>query len=194
MTGMDALTHAVESYIGRSNTEETASYAKEAVRLIFDNLEASYDNGHNLKARCEMQRAAFKAGLAFTRAYVGNIHAIAHTLGGYYNVPHGWANAVIMPHVLEYYGTAVHKPLSELADAAGITQQSGEEQDKAATFIEAIRRMNEKMDIPEKVEEIEDEDVPGMIENAYREANPLYPVPVIFDRSDFEHIYNGIRK
>ncbi|KIH71323.1 iron-containing alcohol dehydrogenase [Salinicoccus roseus] len=194
MTGMDALTHAVEAYIGRSNTKATASYAKEAVRLVFDNLEASHNNGHDLKARREMQQAAFKAGLAFTRAYVGNIHAIAHTLGGHYNVPHGWANAVIMPHVLGYYGAAVHKPLSELADVAGIGLPTETEAVKAAAFIAAIRKMNEKMGIPEKVEGIKGEDIPGMIEKAYREANPLYPVPVIFDRSDFEHIYNEIRK
>lgn len=193
-TGMDALTHAVEAYIGKSNTRETEAYAKEAVALIFDNLEAAYDNGHDLKAREGMQQAAFKAGLAFTRAYVGNIHAIAHTLGGFYNIPHGLANAVIMPHVLEYYGSAVHKPLSELADIAGVGRRTDTEERKAAAFIEAIRMVNKKMGIPERIEGIKERDIPDMVENAYHEANPLYPVPVIFDKSDFEHIYREIRK
>ena len=194
MTGMDALTHAVESYIGRSSTRQTEAYAKEAVALIFGNLEAAYDNGRDLKAREGMQQAALKAGLAFTRAYVGNIHAIAHTLGGFYNVPHGLANAVIMPHVLEYYGSAVHKPLSELADIAGVGCLTDTEQMKAAKFIGAVRRMNEKMGVPDRIEGIKERDIPDMVENAYHEANPLYPVPVIFDKSDFENIYHEIRK
>ncbi|WP_342665369.1 iron-containing alcohol dehydrogenase [Salinicoccus luteus] len=194
MTGMDALTHAVESYIGRSSTRQTEAYAKEAVALIFGNLEAAYDNGHDLQAREGMQQAALKAGLAFTRAYVGNIHAIAHTLGGFYNIPHGLANAVIMPHVLEYYGNAVHKPLSELADIARVGCLTDTEQMKAAAFIGAVRRLNEKMGLPDRIEGIKERDIPDMVENAYHEANPLYPVPVIFDRSDFENIYHEIRK
>lgn len=115
-TGIDALTHAVEAYIGRSNTKETTQWSIDAVKLIFDNLYESYSNGTNLTARTNMQEAAYLAGMAFTRAYVGYVHAIAHTLGGFYSVPHGLANAIILPYVLEYYGDSVHKPLAELAD------------------------------------------------------------------------------
>ena len=88
-TGMDALTHAVEAYIGGSNTKATRKEAKEAVLLIKNNLLKSYQNPTDLEARNNMQIASYKAGLAFTRAYVGYVHAIAHTLGGMYGVPHG---------------------------------------------------------------------------------------------------------
>jgi len=111
-TGMDALCHAVEAYIGRSNTRETREMAKNTVSLVFDNLLTAYNDGTNLTARSNMQRAAYFGGIAFTRAYVGNIHAVAHTLGGMYGTAHGLANAVIMPYILDDYGEDVYKPLS----------------------------------------------------------------------------------
>ncbi|MGN7408442.1 iron-containing alcohol dehydrogenase [Sporosarcina sp. SAFN-010] len=188
-TGMDALTHAVEAYIGRSNTPQTKQWSREATQLIFENLYEAYQNGNNIKARANMQRASFLAGRAFTRAYVGYIHAIAHTLGGFYNVPHGLANAVIMPHVLEYYGKVVHKPLAELADIAGITDSSDSEEVKCKKFIEALRQMNKKMDIPETISGIETTDIPLMVDRAYKEANPLYPVPRILNKKDLETLY-----
>ncbi|MDR2090884.1 MAG: iron-containing alcohol dehydrogenase [Clostridiales bacterium] len=191
-TGMDALCHAVEAYIGHSNTKQTEEYAIEAAKLIFDNLIKAYKNGGDLGARRNMQVAAFKAGVAFTRAYVGNIHAIAHTLGGFYNTPHGLANAVVMPYVLTEYGESAHKRLAELADAVGLT--GGSDAEKAAAFIEAIKDMNAAMNIPDKIEGIKDEDIDAMIENAFKEANPLYPVPKIFTREDFKKIYKAVQK
>ncbi|REB07124.1 iron-containing alcohol dehydrogenase [Sporosarcina sp. BI001-red] len=188
-TGMDALTHAVEAYIGRSNTPQTKQWSREATKLIFENLYEAYENGKNIKARANMQRASFLAGRAFTRAYVGYIHAIAHTLGGFYNVPHGLANAVIMPHVLEYYGDAVHKPLAELADIAGITGPSDSEEVKCKKFIEAVRQMNKQMDIPETISGIQTTDIPLMVDRAYKEANPLYPVPRILNKKDLNTLY-----
>lgn len=188
-TGMDALTHAVEAYIGRSNTPQTKQWSQEATKLIFENLYEAYENGNNLAARAKMQRASFLAGRAFTRAYVGYIHAIAHTLGGFYNVPHGLANAVIMPHVLEYYGEAVHKPLAELADLTGITDTTDSDKVKCKKFIEAIRQMNEKMDIPQTISNIKTSDIPLMADRAYKEANPLYPVPRILNKKDLETLY-----
>ncbi|MGG0644557.1 iron-containing alcohol dehydrogenase [Sporosarcina gallistercoris] len=188
-TGMDALTHAVEAYIGRSNTLQTKQWSQEATKLIFENLYEAYKNGNNLKARANMQRASFLAGRAFTRAYVGYIHAIAHTLGGFYNVPHGLANAVIMPHVLEYYGEAVHKPLAELAELTSITDSTDSDEVKCKKFIEAIRQMNEKMDIPETISSIKTQDIPLMVDRAYNEANPLYPVPRILNKKDLETLY-----
>ncbi|MBD7908433.1 iron-containing alcohol dehydrogenase [Sporosarcina gallistercoris] len=188
-TGMDALTHAVEAYIGRSNTPQTKQWSLEATKLIFENLFEAYEDGNNIKARAKMQRASFLAGRAFTRAYVGYIHAIAHTLGGFYNVPHGLANAVIMPYVLEYYGEAVHKPLAELADLTGITDSTDSDEVKCKKFIEAIREMNEKMDIPETISSIKISDIPLMVERAYKEANPLYPVPRILNKKELETLY-----
>lgn len=191
-TGMDALTHAVEAYIGKSNTKQTRQWSIDAVKLIFGNLYEAYANGENLTARKNMQRAAYFGGMAFTRAYVGNVHAIAHTLSGFYNVPHGLANAVILPHVLDYYGESVHKSLAELADAAGVCEPSDSTREKATKFIQAIKDLNEKMEIPTKVDCIVDSDIPLMAERAIQEANPLYPVPKILGKGDMERLIRTI--
>lgn len=193
-TGMDALTHAVEAYIGRSNTKETTQWSIDAVKLIFENLYESYCNGTNLTARTNMQQAAYLAGMAFTRAYVGYVHAIAHTLGGFYSVPHGLANAIILPYVLEYYGESVHKPLAELADLVGLTEPADTTEQKATKFIEAIKQLNEKMNIPKKVTGIVDRDIPLMVERALKEANPLYPVPRILYKEDLVKLYHMVKE
>ncbi|WP_042456845.1 iron-containing alcohol dehydrogenase [Neobacillus dielmonensis] len=192
-TGMDALTHAVEAYIGRSNTKETIQYSKEAITLIFENLYECYSNGSNIAARANMQRAAYLAGMAFTRAYVGYVHAIAHTLGGFYSVPHGLANAVILPYVLEYYGESAHKPLAELAELVGLGKPGDSEQQKATAFITAIKELNSKMDIPTKINGIKESDLPVMVERALSEANPLYPVPKILFKDDIFQLYETIK-
>ncbi len=188
-TGMDALTHAVEAYVGRSNTEETRQAARKAVKLIHDNLYTAYVDGGNLTARSNMLTAAFYAGIAFTKAYVGYVHAIAHTLGGYYRIPHGLANAVILPYVLDYYGETAHQPLAELADLIGISVESDSTAVKAGKFIAWIREMNASMNIPTKLGGIQAADLPGMIHNALKEANPLYPVPKILFADDLGGLY-----
>lgn len=125
---MDALTHAVEAYIGKSNTKDTIREAEEATKLIFDNIEEAYNNGKNLEARGNMLKGSYLAGRAFTHAYVGYVHAIAHNLGGLYGTPHGLANAVILPYVLDYYADAAYPQLAKLADivasAKDLTQQA----------------------------------------------------------------------
>lgn len=193
-TGMDALTHAVEAYIGKSNTEETRKYAREAVILIFKYLERAYVEGTDMKARTEMQRASYLAGLAFTRAYVGYVHAIAHTLGGFYQVPHGFANAIILPHVLRFYGKSAAKPLAELATIVGIGKITDSDEKKAELFIEAIEVLNEKMNIPRKITGIINRDVPLMVERAIQEANPLYPVPRIVNIDEMFYLYQVIQE
>ncbi|HAQ57253.1 MAG TPA: alcohol dehydrogenase [Acholeplasmatales bacterium] len=193
-TGIDALTHAVEAYIGKSNTQKTRKSAKKAVHLIFNNLERVYQNGEDLGARSAMQQAAYEAGLAFTRAYVGNVHAIAHTLGGFYHVAHGLANAVILPYVLDFYGAKAAKPLAELSFEAGVGHEGDSQEKNAARFIAAIRALNTRLGIPSKiVGTIQDADLDQMIGRAMAEANPLYPVPVIMDKNDFRSIYITIK-
>jgi alcohol dehydrogenase len=192
-TGMDALTHAIEAYIGRSNTEETSQCSKEAVQLIFHNLYEAYSNGSNIEARKNMQKASYLAGVAFTRAYVGYVHAIAHTLGGFYSVPHGLANAIILPYVLEYYGESVHQPLAELADIVGITTVDDATSLKAKKFIEAIKKLNRDMNIPNTFDCLMEQDLPIMVDRAFREANPLYPVPKILDKHDLFNLYKMIK-
>jgi alcohol dehydrogenase class IV len=188
-TGMDALVHAVEAYIGGSNTRQTRKDALAATKLIYKYLYAAYLDGENLDAREKMQRAAFMAGAAFTRAYVGNIHAVAHTLGGQYGTPHGLANAVIMPYVLDAYGSAAHRRLSELAQASGIATAAASDRENALAFIASVRELNIKMGISDKLSDLKKEDIPMLATRALKEANPLYPVPKIFDRADMEAIY-----
>lgn len=188
-TGMDALTHAVEAYIGRSTTKATRAMATEAVKLIFENIETAYSDGHNREARENMLRAAYLAGNAFTQSYVGYIHAIAHSLGGKYNIPHGLANSVIMPYVLEEYDAAAHKKLHRLAIAAGISTESESDRSGAEKFISAVREMNKRMKIPEKLNGIRKEDIREMSDHAAKEANPLYPVPVIWGADELAKLY-----
>ncbi|MDR3312904.1 MAG: iron-containing alcohol dehydrogenase [Oscillospiraceae bacterium] len=183
-TGMDALTHAVESYIGRSNTKDTEKKALDATRLIFANLETAYNDGANIEARENMLLASFYAGAAFTRAYVGYVHGIAHNLGGMYNTPHGLANAVILPYVLDYYGEAAHTRLARLAEAAGITKQGQSDAEKALAFIAEIRAMNARMGIPDSFDFIKEGDIPTIAARALKEANPLYPVPKLMRLAD----------
>lgn len=193
-TGIDALTHAVEAYIGRSNTKETKQYAREAVKLIFVNIFEAYSNSTNLVARANMQKASFLAGLAFTRAYVGNVHAIAHTLGGFYSVPHGLANAIILPYILEYYGESAYRPLAELADLVGLCEPADTLEQKSLKFIEAIKNLNESMGIPKKVSGIVESDIPVMAKRALAESNPLYPVPKVMSKEDMLNMYKMIRE
>lgn len=183
-TGMDALTHAVEAYIGRSNVANTEEYAVKAVSLVFENVKDAYDNGKNIEARNKMLKASYYAGMAFTRAYVGYVHAIGHNLGGYYHIPHGLAMAVILPHVLDFYGPTAYKKLAELADVAGVSGSAQGERAKAKNFIAAIRKLNEEMGIPTGFKEIKDEDIQTIAERALKEGNPLYPVPKIMDIED----------
>jgi alcohol dehydrogenase class IV len=192
-TGMDALTHAVEGYIGHSNTKQTKADSIEATKLIFQYLERAYNNGGDIEARNKMQIASFIAGRAFTRSYVGYVHAMAHTLGGFYGVPHGLANAIILPHVLEAYGESVYRKLVELADAVGIKGETKEE--KAKAFIAEIKAMNKRMEIPEKIEgkwHIEEKDIPTMVKRAKKEANPLYPVPTIWGDEKLSEMFRKI--
>ena len=191
-TGMDALAHAVEAYIGGSTTRETRQMALEATKLIFSNIKAAYDDGINHAARKAMLQAAYKAGVAFTQSYVGYIHAVAHTLGGQYGIPHGLANSVLMPVVLEKYGSAVYKKLHQMAGAAGLCLDSDTDEVAAKKFIQAVRDLNKHMNIPECFDAIREEDIPHMVAYAEKEANPLYPVPVLMDKGELEYFYRAV--
>lgn len=192
-TGMDALTHAVEAYIGKSNVHSTELYAEKAVKMIFENLEKAYANGKDITARDHMLKASFYAGMAFTRAYVGYVHAIGHNLGGMYGIPHGLAMSVILPYVLDYYGKTAWFRLARLAEISGVSTK-GSDEEKAKAFIQAIRDMNARMNIPDGFEQIKEEDLPVLVERALKEANPLYPVPKIMDKKDCEAVIRRLMK
>lgn len=188
-TGMDALTHAVEAYIGRSTTKETRRLALEATHLVFHNIETAYNDPTNKKARTNMLHAAYKAGLAFSQSYVGYVHAVAHSLGGQYNTPHGLANSVLLPVVLEEYGECIYRKLHVLGVAAGVCKKEDSHKEAAEKFIAAIYELNDKMNIPRKLFEIKKEDIPQMAMHADKEANPLYPVPKLMDAKMLEKFY-----
>ncbi|MCI6122073.1 MAG: iron-containing alcohol dehydrogenase [Lachnospiraceae bacterium] len=188
-TGMDALTHAVEVYIGNSTTPGTRKDALLAVKLIFENIDIVYNDGKNVDARRNMLHASFYAGCAFTKSYVGYVHAVAHSLGGEYNVPHGLANAILLPFVLEAYGTSIHKKLYRLALEAGIVEEGTPYDEAAKAFIDAIKDMKKRFHIGDTVKEIQEEDIPKLAHYADKEANPLYPVPVLMNAEELEDFY-----
>ena len=191
-TGMDALCHAVEAYTNHTyNTKLEDRLARDAVKLIHGNLLKAYQNGGDLEARQNMQRASFFAGRAFTRGCVGYVHALGHTLGGLYGTPHGLAMSIILPHGMRQFGPAVHERLAELADVCGMGGATAAE--KAETFIRWIEDMKAQMDIPVGVDVIRDEDVEQIITWALKEANPLYPVPVIWGREDMRRLIATVR-
>ena len=191
-TGMDALTHAVEAYIGRSTTKDTREDALTATKLIFESLDDAYEHGDNMDARRNMLNASFLAGCAFTKSYVGYIHAIAHSLGGKYNVPHGYANAVILPLMLERYGEAAEPALAELAVAAGVAGEDADRHDAAVAFIDAVKDMKKRFGIGDTFPELKREDIPELARIAAAEANPLYPVPVLMSAQELETIYEDL--
>jgi alcohol dehydrogenase len=176
-TGMDALTHAVEAFIGQWATDHTDRMALAAVGMIFGNLRIAVRNGRNLDAREQMALAASYAGLAFTRASVGYVHAIAHQLGGRYHVHHGLANAILLPPVLKFLSPAITRRLAQLALRAGVGQQGERATVLARKFIESVEALNREIGIPATVAELREEDIPALARAACREADANYPVP-----------------
>lgn len=195
-TGLDALTHAIEAYIGRSTTKETRSLSEKAVVLIYDNLREAVNNGTNRDARRNMLRASFCAGASFARSYVGYIHGIAHSLGGQYGTAHGLANAIVLPVFLREYGDICNKKLARLARITILKDSSTNTTDKEAAelFISWIESMNQEFGIPSYVEDIKEEDIPTMAQHASAESNPLYPVPKLMDAKELEAVYRKLMK
>ena len=191
-TGMDAMTHAVEAFIGRTTTQQTRAWSIEAVQLIVRYVERAYRDGGDLEARKGMLRAAYLAGMSFTRSYVGYVHAVAHSLGGWYNTPHGLANSVLLPYVLRAYGSSVYKPLKELAVAAGVARPATSPAVAAELFIRKIEAMNAAMNIPTKLPGIRPEDIEMLSRRADREGNPLYPVPRLMDAKELQKFYTMV--
>jgi alcohol dehydrogenase class IV len=190
-TGMDALTHAIEAYIGKSGNKSTRTDALTAIKLIFENIEKAY-NGGEREARKNMLYASHLAGRAFSKAYVGYVHALAHSLGGKYDTPHGLANAVILPIVLEEYGKYAYKKLNKIAIYCGLVSEGLSPEQGARMVINKIEQLNAKMDIPAKLNIIKEEHLNELAGYAEKEANPLYPVPVIWDKEKLKEIYRKI--
>lgn len=193
-TGLDALCHAVEAYTNNTyNTKLEKDLCRKAVKLIYDNLYTAYQDGTNLEARQNMQRAAFYAGRAFTRGCVGYVHAIGHTLSGLYGTPHGLAMGILLPHVMKQFGTPAHKKLAELCDVCGIVPKENTEKGKAEAFIAWIEDLKVKMEIPLYPEEIKEEDIDQIVAWAYKEGNPLYPTPVTWSKEEFKQFILSLK-
>ena len=183
-TGMDALTHAVEAYLSTIATTETDELARMASANIMRSLIVAYTDGQNLEARERMAVAACMAGLAFTRVGVGYIHAIAHQLGGLYHVPHGLANAIVMPYVLEFSKPNCTHRLAELARVSDIGERGASDAELADAFIARIRKLNSDMQIPGSVKELKREDFDKIIDRAFSEAHGTYGVPRYLTRAE----------
>ena len=141
-----------------------------------------------------MLKAAYCAGVAFTKSYVGYVHAVAHSLGGQYGTPHGLANAVILPVVLRMYGSSCEKKLARLARNTGVVDQALGDAETAELFIDRVQQMNDDMGIPRKLSGIQEEDIRVMAKHADKEGNPLYPVPRLMNRKELEAIYDAVKE
>ena len=185
-TGMDALTHAVEAYINCFCSPLTKKMSLDAVKLIYENIEIAYGDGDNKKARENMLLASYYAGVAINNNFIGYVHAIAHGIGGLYGVTHGKANAIILPYVLEAFGTKVHKKLARLSELVGLEGETEEE--KAKAFIQSILELNQKLEIEKNIAELQKKDIPEIVNRACKEGNPTYPVPVIWEKQEFSKL------
>ncbi len=191
-TGIDALTHAVEAYLGKWATAYTDSMALSAVGMIFENLPVAYADGQNLAAREKMALASTYAGLAFTRANVGYVHAIAHQFGGLYHTPHGLANAIMLPHVLDYSAPVATARLAQLALRAGLGAEGESEEALADRFIAGVRDLNRRLGIPTTLAALREEDIPALAQAACEEALLGYPVPRYMDQATCEAIIRKV--
>jgi len=189
-TGMDALTHAVESFIATTSTPQTERWATAAVKLIFANLPKAHADGADLEARKAMALASYYAGLAFTRTSVGYVHAIAHTFGAYYRTPHGMANAIALPHVLEFSKERARGPLARLGELIGVGGVN--EAERVDGFIAAVRDLMARIEIPYTLDALEPGDIPAIAKQALSEAHMNYPVPRYMDQADCERILQRI--
>jgi alcohol dehydrogenase len=174
-TGMDALTHAVEAYVSIAATPITDACAIKAIELIAEYLRPAVANGANLEARDKMAYAEFLAGMAFNNASLGYVHAMAHQLGGLYNLPHGVCNAILLPAVCEFNLIAAAKRLGDVAVALGENIDGLPPVDAAAKGIAAIRKLSKAIGIPAGLKElgVKEGDLPTMAENAKKDACQL---------------------
>lgn len=195
-TGIDALTHGIEAYISGHANAETDRYARAAVRLIFKYLPIAYRDGGNLQAREALALASCYAGLAFTKANLGYVHAVAHQLGAQYHLPHGLANALVLPHVLDFYGASAQPRLAELALEIGITPSGPEKQAEAfiaKAFIERVRALIAELELPRHTDKLVGADIPVLAGKALKEAHYLYPVPRYMDQRQCENLISGLQ-
>lgn len=182
-TAMDALTHALEAYTATYATPETDRYAEMAIRMIYEALPRVWNKPEDIEAREQLLVASFLAGMAFTRTYVGYVHAFAHTIGGKFGVAHGLANAVLLPHIMEYYLPVCEERFARLAEITG-TSHSESRAQRARDFVGSILAMNDRCEVPRRLEKFPREAVDEAIRVAFRECHGTYPVPRYYTREE----------
>ena len=190
-TGMDALTHGIEAYIGTWERGSRSEDARLAIKLVFDNLPTAYHDGSNLDARNAMAMGAYYAGLAINQVNVGNVHAIAHQLGGKYGIPHGLANALVLPHILEFCREEAESRLAELAVLIGIGEAGEGDSTLSHKFIKAVRDLRTEVGIPDQMDNIKREDFAVITQQAIAEG-ATYPVPRLLDSESVSMILGKI--
>lgn len=187
-TALDALTHAIEAYIGRSNTKNTRAHAGSAIHEIMENLIDAYNYPQDLELLAVLQKASYDAGVAFTKAYVGYVHAFSHAISAYYHLPHGYLNGVLLPIILEEYGDSINKELIDFNYICSINSNN------PSDFIKLLKDLLVNLDIKNNLcDIIKDEDIPNMIKHIKKEVYPLYPVPRYFSDEELINIFNKIR-
>jgi alcohol dehydrogenase class IV len=191
-TGMDALTHAIEAYIGRNSTSYTDQQALEAIRLIFKHLPTAVSDGSNIEARSALALASYKAGLAFTKASLGYVHAISHQLGAKYGVAHGLGNAIVLPHVIKYSAPSIQRELAVIANEIGIADKNESESKSASTLVDYLFTFNKEINIPDNVVELKEGDFSTIAEGAMSEAYFNYPVPRFMQAHQCEEILQNL--
>ncbi|ENP7382824.1 L-threonine dehydrogenase [Vibrio parahaemolyticus] len=171
-TGMDALTHAIEAYVSIAATPITDAVAIKAIELIQAHLRTAVKNGENLEAREQMAYAQFMAGMAFNNASLGYVHAMAHQLGGFYDLPHGVCNAILLPHVQRYNAQVCPERLRDVAKAMGVDVEGMSAEQGAAAAIDAIVALAKDVGIPAGIKELgaKLEDIPTLADNALKDA------------------------
>ncbi|WP_286234891.1 iron-containing alcohol dehydrogenase [Thalassotalea sediminis] len=193
-TGIDALTHAIESYISKHATTLTRQYGLNAMQRIFSALPSAYDDGSNVAARNEMLLASYYAGAAFTRASIGYVHAMAHQLGAIYHIPHGRANAVLLPHILEFSKNKVIDKYAELAVLLGFIDKEESQPVQAQAFLGRVKTLLEQINIPQYFEQLQPRDIPNIATRAIKEAYCEYPVPKMMSEAQCQAILHKVSK
>lgn len=191
-TTMDALTHALEAYVSLYATKETDQYSEIAVKLIFENLPKVVEEPSNVIARENLLMASFYAGMSFTRAFIGYVHAFSHTLGGKYGISHGLGNAVLLPHVMKFYLPVCADRFAKLATIVGYAKKGVSEKENAVTFINALFEMNSKFGMPAILENFPAEEIDEVIRISFKECHGTYPVPKYFSQNDARNMLKKI--
>lgn len=193
-TGIDALTHAIESSLSREASEDTLRKSLSAARIIFNNLETAVNDGANLSAREAMATASYYAGSAFTVTNVGYVHGLAHQLGAICHIPHGLANALFLPHVLEFYCDTAAPQMARIAKFSGIGDASDSDDVLARKLVERVRQLSAAIGLPNHADMLTPDKVDAIVARALKESHGLYgyPVPKYMRREECESIVRKI--